>query len=129
MALSEGSAEEVRQIEMLPILHVKAKPGLGKAGLGHFTQQFRFGASLQTDGGSIRSKGDVYLVPRRLRQALLAGQDFRALRFRDAHGLRLHFGLGSAERADSISVRWPSGGKTVLKDVAADRILTIDEQP
>jgi hypothetical protein len=43
--------------------------------------------------------------------------------------LRLHFGLGSAERADSISVRWPSGGKTVLKDVAADRILTIDEQP
>jgi hypothetical protein len=43
--------------------------------------------------------------------------------------LRLHFGLGSAGRADSISVRWPSGLKTVLKDVAADRILTIDEQP
>jgi hypothetical protein len=43
--------------------------------------------------------------------------------------LRLHFGLGSAERADSISVRWPSGGKTVLKDVAADRILEINEQP
>lgn len=43
--------------------------------------------------------------------------------------LRLHFGLGSAGRADSISVRWPSGGKTDLKDVAADRILTIDEQP
>jgi len=42
--------------------------------------------------------------------------------------LRLHFGLGSAERADSISVRWPSGAKTVLKDVAADRIVTIDEQ-
>ena len=43
--------------------------------------------------------------------------------------LRLHFGLGSAGRADSISVRWPSGGKTVLKDVAADRVLTINEQP
>jgi hypothetical protein len=43
--------------------------------------------------------------------------------------LRLHFGLGGAERADSIFVRWPSGGKTVLKDVAADRILTINEQP
>jgi hypothetical protein len=43
--------------------------------------------------------------------------------------LRLHFGLGAAARADSISVRWPSGGKTVLKDVAADRIITINEQP
>ena len=43
--------------------------------------------------------------------------------------LRLHFGLGSATRADSITVRWPSGAKTVLKDVAADRVLTIREQP
>lgn len=43
--------------------------------------------------------------------------------------LRLHFGLGSAECADSVSVRWPSGAKTVLKDVAADRIVTISEQP
>ena len=43
--------------------------------------------------------------------------------------LRLHFGLGSAARADSIAVRWPSGQKTVLKDVAADRVLTITEQP
>jgi ligand-binding sensor domain-containing protein len=29
----------------------------------------------------------------------------------------------------NFTVFWPSGGKTVLKDVAADRILTIDEQP
>jgi hypothetical protein len=43
--------------------------------------------------------------------------------------LRLHFGLGSAVRADSIAVRWPSGERTVLKDVAADRIVTIAEQP
>ena len=43
--------------------------------------------------------------------------------------LRLHFGLGPAARADSITVRWPSGSKTVLKDVAADRVVTITEQP
>ncbi len=43
--------------------------------------------------------------------------------------LRLHFGLGAAERADSIKIRWPSGAKTIIKDVAADRILTINEQP
>ena len=39
--------------------------------------------------------------------------------------MRLHFGLGSATRADSITVRWPSGEKTVLKDVASDRVVTI----
>jgi len=43
--------------------------------------------------------------------------------------LRLHFGMGSAARADAIAVRWPSGQKTVLKDVPADRVLTITEQP
>jgi hypothetical protein len=41
--------------------------------------------------------------------------------------LRLHFGLGAATRADSISVRWPSGAGTVLKDVGADRVVTITE--
>jgi hypothetical protein len=39
--------------------------------------------------------------------------------------MRLHFGLGSATRADSITVRWSSGEKTVLRDVAADRVVTI----
>jgi len=43
--------------------------------------------------------------------------------------MRLHFGLGSATHADSITVRWPSGQTTVLKDVPADQILTIREQP
>ena len=43
--------------------------------------------------------------------------------------MRLHFGLGSATRADSITVRWPSGAKTVLRDVGADRVVTIHEQP
>ena len=40
---------------------------------------------------------------------------------------RLHFGLGPATHADSIEVRWPSGARTTLKDVAADRIVTIRE--
>jgi hypothetical protein len=41
--------------------------------------------------------------------------------------LRLHFGLAAATRADSISIRWPSGAKTLLKDVDADRVVTITE--
>lgn len=42
--------------------------------------------------------------------------------------LRLHFGLGAADRADSIEVRWPGGGRTQLKDVAADRVVGITQQ-
>lgn len=38
---------------------------------------------------------------------------------------RLHFGLGSAARADSVEIRWPDGRATVLKDVPASQILTV----
>ena len=39
---------------------------------------------------------------------------------------RLHFGLGEAKSA-TLEIRWPSGTRQVLRDVAADRILTIQE--
>ena len=42
--------------------------------------------------------------------------------------MRLHFGLAAAARAESITVRWPSGEKTVLRDVAADRVITIRQE-
>jgi hypothetical protein len=41
--------------------------------------------------------------------------------------LRLHFGLGSAAKIDTVEVRWPSGKVENLKDVAADKIYTIVE--
>ena len=41
--------------------------------------------------------------------------------------LRLHFGLGSAAKIDTVEVRWPSGTVENLKDVAADKIYTIVE--
>ncbi len=40
---------------------------------------------------------------------------------------RLHFGLGSATRAESIEVRWPSGARDVLTNVPADRLIVIEE--
>ena len=41
--------------------------------------------------------------------------------------LRLHFGLGQAERVDRLEVRWPSGTVQVLNDIAADQVLTVVE--
>ena len=41
--------------------------------------------------------------------------------------LRLHFGLGKAERVDRLEVRWPSGTVQVLSDIAVDQVLTVVE--
>ena len=40
---------------------------------------------------------------------------------------RLHFGLGATARIDKLTVHWPSGQEQVLKNVAVDRVLTVEE--
>jgi enediyne biosynthesis protein E4 len=40
---------------------------------------------------------------------------------------RVHFGLGKENVALKIEIRWPSGIRQTVKDVAADQILQIDE--
>ncbi|MCE9594353.1 MAG: CRTAC1 family protein [Planctomycetes bacterium] len=44
-----------------------------------------------------------------------------------SHDTRLSFGLGRAERVDTLTVRWPSGRTSVLNDVALDRVVTVTE--
>jgi hypothetical protein len=41
--------------------------------------------------------------------------------------LRLHFGLGAADKMDTVEVSWPSGQTDTLRDVPADFIYTITE--
>jgi hypothetical protein len=41
--------------------------------------------------------------------------------------LRLHFGLGAAEKADRVEVLWPSGLKESFADVKANQIVVIQE--
>jgi hypothetical protein len=40
----------------------------------------------------------------------------------------VHFGMGKDTKAASIEIRWPSGQKQVLENVAADQVLKITEQ-
>jgi len=47
--------------------------------------------------------------------------------FMSSSDKRVHFGLGDETRIASIEIRWPSGIRQVLKDVAADQFLKIDE--
>jgi hypothetical protein len=41
--------------------------------------------------------------------------------------LRLHFGLGSAAKVDSVEITWPSGLKETFRDLARNQLLVIHE--
>lgn len=41
--------------------------------------------------------------------------------------LRVHFGLGKAERVESVEVRWPSGQVDVVRNIPANRLIYIKE--
>jgi hypothetical protein len=41
--------------------------------------------------------------------------------------LRVHFGLGSATKIESLEIRWPSGAIDTAKDLAADQFYAVLE--
>jgi enediyne biosynthesis protein E4 len=41
--------------------------------------------------------------------------------------LRLHFGLGTASKMESVEIRWPNGTTETLQNIAGDNIYTIVE--
>jgi hypothetical protein len=42
--------------------------------------------------------------------------------------MRLHFGLGAAQEADTVEIRWPSGKTETLRKVKAGQVLRIREK-
>ena len=51
----------------------------------------------------------------------------RAGSYLSSNDKRAHFGLGSAKRAALVEIAWPSGTLQKLKDVAAGRIVKVEE--
>jgi len=41
--------------------------------------------------------------------------------------LRIHFGLGKAEKVDVLEIRWPSGQLDMLKDVKVNQLIFVKE--
>lgn len=41
--------------------------------------------------------------------------------------LRVHFGLGAADRADRLEIRWPMGAVETIQAIAANQVLTVVE--
>ncbi|MDE3201224.1 MAG: CRTAC1 family protein [Acidobacteriota bacterium] len=50
-----------------------------------------------------------------------------AVGYNSSSDKRVYFGLGLADKIQSIELAWPSGIKQTLKDVKADQILTVTE--
>ncbi|MGH9340552.1 MAG: CRTAC1 family protein [Acidobacteriota bacterium] len=69
------------------------------------------GATVYLTAGGKRQRGDV-----------IAGTSYAS-----HSDLRLHFGLGSAERIEQLEILWPSGRRQALEDLPVDQILTIEE--
>ena len=41
--------------------------------------------------------------------------------------LRIHFGLGKANKVDLLEIRWPSGQTDQLKNVSANQLIFVKE--
>jgi hypothetical protein len=54
-------------------------------------------------------------------------QHFPAKGYLSSVEFPLTFGLGRAERADAVTITWPSGQKTELKDLKAGKLYVVDE--
>ena len=78
------------------------------------------GATSNRDGIGTRLK--LFVGSKVLRRDVKAGSSYLA-----QNDSRVHFGLGEAQRADRLEVRWPSGTVDTIENVQANQVLTIKE--
>ena len=69
------------------------------------------GSTVYLTAGGLRQRGDV-----------MSGGSFES-----NNDMRLHFGLGKAERVDKVEIRWPDGQKEVVALPGIDRYYAIEE--
>ena len=87
---------------------------------GHWLQIFLIGTKSNRDGVGARAKvsaGDLVQYDQRK----------GGMSYQSAQDPRLHFGLGTRTKVDSVEIRWPSGMVTPLENVATDQIIAVKE--
>ncbi len=91
------------------------------AGVNHWLAFKLVGKKSNRDG--IGARIEVTASGRKQQAERVAGSGY--LSQDDA---RVHFGLGSAAKGDSVTITWPSGKIQTLRDVAGDRVVTVEEK-
>ena len=87
----------------------------------HWLQIRLVGSASNRDGQGALVTIESAAVGRQVRTATTSGG------YLSANDPRLHFGLGSDERVNRITVRWPSGTVQSLNDIEANQVLEIEE--
>jgi hypothetical protein len=92
---------------------VVALEGDPKASGPHRSTRDALGATVTVEAGSLSRT-----------QVVAAGYSFLS-----SGPKELYFGLGDRERADRVTVRWPSGRKTERRDIPAGRLRLLETGP
>jgi hypothetical protein len=95
---------------------------------------------LRNDGGNANHWLEILLIGTRsnrdgvgarvkvtARDLMLYDQRKGGMSYQSAQDARLHFGLGTRTKIDSIEINWPSGMITKLNNLHSDQILAIKE--
>ncbi|MYC67965.1 MAG: CRTAC1 family protein [Acidobacteriia bacterium] len=101
--------------------HPKVLYSNASAGESHWLQVRLVGRASVRDGQGASVSIRTGSGGEQVRYATTAGG------YLSANDPRLHFGLGSEPVVPRIAVRWPSGAQQVLKDIEADRVITVRE--
>jgi len=79
----------------------------------------------------VGGKSNRDAIGARIQISVPAGRQFAMVStsgsYQSSSDKRVHFGLGTAGFVREIEIRWPSGIRQTLKDVKADRIVTVTE--
>jgi len=79
--------------------------------------------ALPGEGGVIGTRIEVETGGHRMTRDVSSGGSFLSV-----HDPRMHVGLGSADVAEQVKVRWPDGATSVESDVSANRFLAIEKE-
>ena len=69
------------------------------------------GSVVYCEAGGVRQRGEV-----------ASGRGYLS-----QSDLRVHFGLGEAERVDRLEVVWPNGSRESFRPPSVDRILVVEQ--
>jgi len=93
---------------------------INQPGVNHWLKVALIG--MQGNRNGIGSRIEIHGAWGRQVREVRAGQSYTPM-----SSLNVHFGLGSFDRIDSLVVQWPSGVRTILRDLPSDTLLVVAE--
>jgi hypothetical protein len=117
-----GDFDNDGDIDVL-IMNMNEPPSLLRneyAGKNHWLKVKLVG--VKSNRTALGARVTVYINGRGQAQAVMSQTSYYS-----HDDMRLHFGLGTATKAERIEIHWPSGAVQTLTNIAADEVITVRE--